>query len=123
MQEQSFITKVPNNSGLGRLNDNEIPEEIKHWNWGAFFLGYLWGIGNDVWISLLSVIPLVNIVMAFILGANGNRWAWESRLWPDTYRFQKRQKGWAVWGIVLFCLGVLYFGIAIMVSVLTTLNN
>ncbi len=57
----------------------EVPAEIKKWNWGAFFLSWIWGIGNQVWISLLGLIPIVNIVMIFVLGAKGNEWAVESQ--------------------------------------------
>ncbi|WP_281405489.1 hypothetical protein [Mesorhizobium sp. B2-6-4] len=25
----------------------EIPAELDRWNWGAFFLNWIWGIGNS----------------------------------------------------------------------------
>ena len=33
-----------NTSGYGSLAS--MPPEIRHWNWGAFFLTWIWGIGN-----------------------------------------------------------------------------
>lgn len=47
----------------------EIPAELDRWNWGAFFLNWIWGIGNSTFIALLALIPIVNIVMIFVLGA------------------------------------------------------
>ena len=57
----------------------EIPPELDRWNWGAFFLNWIWGIGNSTYIALLMFVPLVNIVMIFVLGAKGSRWAWLRR--------------------------------------------
>ncbi|HLH89365.1 MAG TPA: hypothetical protein VKX28_13005 [Xanthobacteraceae bacterium] len=37
-----------------------VPPEIRRWNWGAFPLHWIWGIGNDTYIALLTLIPLVN---------------------------------------------------------------
>ncbi|MCK5641018.1 MAG: hypothetical protein KAJ19_09485, partial [Gammaproteobacteria bacterium] len=61
---------MENTSGQGELA--EIPPEISGWNWGAFLLSWIWGIGNSVWIALLCLIPCVGFVMAFVLGAKGN---------------------------------------------------
>ena len=55
-----------------------LPPEVKRWNWGAFFLNWIWAIGNEVWIGLLALIPYVNIVMVFVLGAKGSEWAWKT---------------------------------------------
>ena len=47
----------------------EIPPELDRWNWGAFFLNWIWGIGNSTFIALLTLIPGVNFIMIFVLGA------------------------------------------------------
>ncbi|VFS51713.1 hypothetical protein [Budvicia aquatica] len=61
---------MENSSGKGALA--EIPAEIRGWNWGAFFLHWIWGIGNNTFIAFLVFIPFVNLVMPFVLGAKGN---------------------------------------------------
>lgn len=66
-------------SGLGK--QSVVPPEVKGWNWGAFLLNWIWGIGNSTYIALLMFVPLVNIFMFFILGAKGNEWAWKNRTW------------------------------------------
>jgi len=58
---------MDNTSGQGTLS--QLPPEIKGWNWGAFFLSWIWGLGNGTYIALLCLIPFVNIVMIFIPGA------------------------------------------------------
>jgi len=61
-------------SGQGK--NSVIPPEIKGWNWGAFFLNALWGIGNSTYIALLMFVPFVNFIMPFVLAIKGNQWAW-----------------------------------------------
>ena len=98
----------PNTSGTGR--DAVVPPEVDRWNWGAFLLSWIWGLGNRVYISLLSLIPLVGVVMAFVLGAKGSEWAWRKKTWPSVERFKAVQRQWAVAGLivwgVLIALGI-----------------
>ncbi len=77
-----------------------VPPAIKRWNWGAFWLGIIWAVCNRVWIGLLMLVPIVNIVMPFILGAKGGQWAWVSRDWDGLEHFQRAQKMWSIWGWV-----------------------
>jgi len=87
-------------SGLGK--GSPVPEEIKGWNWGAFFLNWIWGIGNSTYVALLVFIPFVNFVMPFVLGAKGNQWAWQNRMWRDVDHFKSVQKKWRNAVIILF---------------------
>lgn len=78
----------------------EIPRELDRWSWGAFFLNWIWGLGNNTYIALLMFVPLVNVIMIFILGARGNAWAWRNKAWRDVDHFKRVQKAWALWGLV-----------------------
>lgn len=78
----------------------EIPRELDKWNWGAFFLNWIWGIGNRTYIAFLMFVPLVNLVMIFVLGARGSAWAWENKPWRDVEHFKRTQRAWAIWGLV-----------------------
>ena len=64
-----------------------------------------WGIGNNTFIALLALIPLFGIVMAFVLGARGSRWAWQNGRWDSVEHFQRVQRLWATWGVVLWIAG------------------
>jgi hypothetical protein len=91
-----------NTSGGGPLA--AVPPEVDRWNWGAFLLGWIWGIAHNTWISLLLFVPVVNIVMPFVLGARGSRWAWRNRRWDSVARFRAAQRRWAIAGVLV--LGV-----------------
>ncbi len=97
-----------------------LPAELHGWNWGAFFLSWIWGIGHRTWISLLAFIPFANIVMPFVLGAKGNEWAWQNRPFASVEQFKQTQRAWTIWGAVMFgvslLLAILFFG-AIMAMV------
>jgi Cytochrome oxidase complex assembly protein 1 len=102
-------------SGLGK--GSRVPPEIRKWNWGAFFLNWIWGIGNSTYIAFLMFIPLVNFVMPFVLGAKGSEWAWRNRAWRDVAHFKSAQKKWALWGLatwVVFIPAIVSIPFAVM---------
>jgi hypothetical protein len=106
MPEKSVEDKrktTRNTSGQGFLT-GDVPPEIKEWNWGAFFLTWIWGIGNRVWLALIALVPfpLVGIAMMVLLGIKGNEWAWQSKKWDSVEQFRHRQRIWMYWGIAAF---------------------
>lgn len=100
-----------NNSGKG--NNLKTPSGLKKWNWGAFFLTWIWGLGNGTFIPLLSLLPILNFIMPFYLGINGHRMAWESRYWSDVASCNRTQRKWGIagliWHVFLIVLLLLYF--------------
>ena len=115
-KSKAAAATTANTSGQGK--DAVIPEEIRGWNWGAFLMNWIWGIGNKVWIALLCFIPFVNWVMPFVLGAKGNKWAWQSKTWNSIEHFKKTQRTWMRWGIALLCLALVIGALAAAISVL-----
>ncbi len=99
--------QVENTSGRGK--EAILPDSLRGWNWGAFLLNVVWGIGNSTYIALLMFIPFVNIVMLFVLGAKGNRWAWANRPWRDVEHFRRVQRNWTIVGVILVSIFVLSF--------------
>jgi hypothetical protein len=82
---------------------DEIPPELNRWNWGAFLLTWIWGVGNGVFISLLVFIPFLGfLIMPFVLGAKGNAWAWKTRRWDSAEHFRNVQRRWAFWAVVIW---------------------
>ena len=106
--------KSLNNSGQGKTA--ALPIELSGWNWGAFFLSWIWGIGNNTWIALLTFIPVLNFIMIFVLGAKGNEWAWQNKRWNSFEHFIKVQKLWAIWGLVLFLVSILFMFFVIIAA-------
>jgi len=95
------------------IKNNEsgtIPDGIKGWSWGAFLLNWIWAIGNKTWIGLLALIPYVGVIMAIILGIKGREWAWKNKEWESVEHFNRVQKKWSFWGVLLF-VGIFVIGI------------
>ena len=88
----------------------EIPPELDRWNWGAFLLNWIWGIGNNTFIALLVFVPLLGLVMPFVLGAKGSRWAWRNGHWEGVDHFKRVQRAWAKWAVILYCGVIVLFG-------------
>lgn len=93
---------MENTSGQGSAAP--VPPEIDRWNWGAFLLNWIWGIGNNTFIALLMFVPLVNVVMAFVLGAKGSTWAWRNKRWDSIEHFKQTQRKWAIWSVIVYAL-------------------
>jgi hypothetical protein len=95
-------TIMENTSGQGV--SATVPGEIDKWNWGAFLLNWIWGIGNNTYIAFLMFVPLVNFIMPFVLGAKGSSWAWRNKRWDSVEEFKAVQRKWARWGVAVLAL-------------------
>jgi hypothetical protein len=92
----SQINLCDNTSGMGSMA--ALPPGLGDWNWGAFILTWIWGIGNNVWWSLLVFVPYLGLlVMPWVLAFKGNEWAWQSKRWQSVEHFKSVQHTWAVW--------------------------
>jgi len=100
-------TPIENTSGHGQAAT--VPAEIDRWNWGAFLLTWIWGIGNNTFIALLMFVPFANLVMPFILGIKGSAWAWRNKRWESVEAFKATQRKWARWGVIGVVLMLLVF--------------
>lgn len=110
-------TLFVNNSGQGP--NVTVPEEVADkFNWGAFLLSWIWGLGNKTYITLvmlatvvLAFIPIVNFVsgmvqlgLAIWFGIKGNEWAWQNKKFESVEAFHAYQKKWVVAGIILLAV-------------------
>jgi Cytochrome oxidase complex assembly protein 1 len=107
---------MENTSGGG--SKSVVPPEIDRWNWGAFLLTWIWGIGNSTFIALLMFVPFVNLVIWFVLGAKGSAWAWQNKHWESVEQFKRTQRKWALCGTIVPVLFVLLFG-----SIVSTMKH
>jgi len=122
------------------LNDSGqhagVPAEIVgRWNWGAFFLYWLWclnhglvpqGIGILVAGFLLRMVHVPGLSLIFVLavaiylGANGNKLGWQNRRFEGGLpEFIEVQKAWAKWGIIVL---VVSFGLGILLGILAAIG-
>ncbi|AXV65889.1 MULTISPECIES: hypothetical protein [Pseudoalteromonas] len=106
--EASLEIPTENNSGQGKVG--ELPEGVKGFSWGAFFLSWIWAIGNSTWIGLLALVPYIGFIVSIYLGFKGREMAWQNKRWDSVEHFQRVQKQWSFWGVLivggLFILGI-----------------
>ena len=127
-----ILLEEDNSSGEERGGPPEI--ESLHWNWGAFFCGWLWcffhrtlGIGLLVIAAgiflaafTLFILPsgyaLPSELMAVVLfglccylGMHGHQFAWERRRFPGgVSQYLAVQRAWAVGGAAAFGVSALF---------------
>ncbi len=93
-----------------RPEPKEIPAELDRWNWGAFLLNWVWGIGNNTFIALLTLVLFIGIlIMPFVLGAKGSAWAWRNGRWDGVEHFKRVQRSWAIWGAIIWVAAIVLF--------------
>lgn len=114
----------------------EIAMDHKGWNWGAFLLGWIWGVGHNCWwplfvtiginlVSYLLVIaaPVIGVIvyslsctlqlgMAIYLGAKGNSIGWQNGCFENVDHFRKKERNWTIaalviWGLYIIVLLIL----------------
>ena len=101
-----------NNSGEG---SSVVPEGVKGWSWGAFFWNWIWALGNSTYIGLLALVPYVGFIMAFYLGFKGRELAWKNKRWDSLEHFNRVQRSWTKWGLIVF-VGVFVLGIVAAIA-------
>ena len=116
------------------MNNFEITTEIKNkFNWGAFFLGWIWGLFNKSYITLLQIPiafipfigPVINIGLAVWFGKKGNEWALKNKHFNNLEEFIKFQNNFirafiyiSLPALIILCLYFKYiaFGITSIYS-------
>jgi hypothetical protein len=96
----------------------EVPPEARRWNWGAFLLTWIWGLGNGTYNAFLVFIPVFGIIWVFVLGFKGGEWAWKNRHWDSVEHFKSTQRKWAIAGLIFLLVPVV-----IMVFVVIAMVN
>jgi hypothetical protein len=108
LENVDLLQNELNNSGGG---DRIIPPAgIKGWSWGAFLLNWIWAVFNKTWIGLLCFVPYVGVVVSIYLGVKGRELAWRNKRWESVEQFNRVQRTWSIWALVL-TLGVVGIGI------------
>lgn len=103
-----------NNSG--DRNAIICPPGVKGWSWGAFLLNWFWAIFNKTWIGLLAFIPYVGVIVSIYLGIKGRELAWRNKRWDSLEHFNRVQRSWSIWGLVLI-VGVAGIGILAAIAI------
>ena len=124
------------NNNSVQMENVEVPDSVvNHFNWGAFLLTWIWGIGNKSYITLwyfvallFSIIPMVGSFIPFGVGiwfgVKGNEWAWKNKHFESVEKFHEYQKKWAIWGVISFVLAIILMGLMLsFVSVIFSTSS
>ncbi len=98
MENENMTTNYPRGG-------QPTEEDLKGWNWGAFFLNWIWALNHKYMLGLLALVPCVGFVMAIYMGIKGNQIAWESGRFATLEEMKKCQKVWMMWGLGIFAVG------------------
>lgn len=93
-----------------------LPDGVKGWSWGAFFLNGIWAIGNRTWIGLLAFVPYLGWLVAIWLGFKGREMAWKNRKWDSLEHFNRVQRRWSQWGVGIMIAAALLGVLAALVA-------
>ena len=118
-----------NTSGQGTYST--IPHAVKKWSWGAFVLGPIWSIANNVkfgcLLYILFFVPYVNFIaipfISILAGIKGREWAWRDKRWEDLDQFNRIQIKWDNWGKGVFYLTIVVIVIIILAALSYSNNN
>ena len=92
----------------------QLSEPLSRWNFGAFFLAPLWGLGNRVYWAVLTIIPYMGWPVAAIAGFRGNEFALRSIEWRSEEEFLHVQRIWNQ--IPLYVIGYVAFVVLAIVA-------
>lgn len=111
------------NNNLSNDNAVLLEKELRIFNWGAFFIPWLWALFNKVWLivalgmivafifvnnlgaaQLLEYSPIDILVFIFsvLVGFTGNRFAWECKNYQSLEKFKKEQRLQSVIILIVF---------------------
>jgi len=98
-----------------KTNKFDFPLGMDRFNWGAFFLGWIWAAFME---SVTGVILSLCLgwIGNLILGFHGNKMAWQSRNFKDLEEFIRVQEEWTRWGLIFFIVSFSTSIIATIVS-------
>ena len=135
IQEPSY-NPVPNSRLQSMYIENrsstvQIERELGKWNWGAFYFGWIWGVFNKVYVSLVQLVisvlsfavtilglgiitpifGLINIGISIWLGVKGSEMAWDNGAYRNLEHFRTSRHNWNVAAAIVF--GIFIFIIII----------
>ena len=131
--KRSTTSDLANNSGQGP--DSPVLDIVaKRFNWGAFLLTWIWGLGNRTYITLLVFVGVILGIIPFIgwliplglsiwFGIKGNTWAWQNRKWKSVEHFHEVQRKWAIAAAILYVAGLVLNVIILFMLILPAFTS
>ncbi len=117
---QQIYNAVPTRPAL----TPEQEQYLDKFHWGSFYFNWIWALCNElvVYGLIALVISLFTsgigvLIIAFVFGFKGNRWAWGKSKTATFEEFAKRQEPWDKWGKILFIISIVLFVLYLLIFV------
>lgn len=123
------VTTETTKPASGGVN-GPMPDELRGFNWGAFFFSWIWGLNNKSYLTLITLVVagissythytsiyLINLALLIWFGFKGNEWAWQNRKFENAEQFKAVQRKWMIWGLVLIIIVVVLGGIMLSAGI------
>lgn len=121
----------------GFANSQPNSDDLKKFNWGAFFLTWIWGLNHKYPLALIALalgiigmavrdpsmaaisilLSIAQLGFAIWLGIKGNSIAWNSGRFATVDEMHKCQVIWVKWGIGVAIVGCLFCVGAVVVAI------
>ncbi len=109
------------------LNNSRLEKELSKWNWGAFYFGWIWGVFNKVYVSLVQLVVsllsfavtlmgmgiispifgLIGLGISIWLGVKGSRMAWDNGAYRNIEHLRTSRHNWNMAAAIVFGISVL----------------
>lgn len=118
---QGFNQQVYNATPRRPALTPEQEEYLDKFQWGPFTFSWIWALCNELVVyGLIAIVICLftsgigGLVIAFVFGFKGNRWAWEKSKTASFEEFVSKQEPWNNWGKILF-FGCIALGALILI--------
>lgn len=115
----------------------QVERELAKWNWGAFFFGWIWGVFNKVYVSLVQlvvsvlsfaiaimglgiispILGLINMGISIWLGVKGSKMAWDNNAYRNLEHFRSSKHNWNVAAAIVFGVTILFIIISLLLFI------
>ena len=125
------VRQISNNYNY-KKQPKELPYELQRFNWGAFFLTWMWGLGNNSKITLWALVVFIpyigwiaSLPICIWFGIKGNEWAWRNMRWKNVAHFNAVQRNWVLGAFIwlLIILVTLFFYAAIFATIAAAISG
>lgn len=130
-------SNIQHRSEPAKQSSSQVDHELSKWNWGAFYFGWIWGVFNNVYISLVQLVVgiftfalnviglnviapifgIINIGISVWLGVKGSKMAWENGAYRNLEHFRTSRYNWNKAAAIVFAISILFTIIALILFI------
>ena len=133
VQHQSLPPFAPVSSASTDV-PQDVPQEIRHWNWAAFFFNWIWALARGLYAWAIAGIAIIVLVgplwflfplfiiaswaLCIFLGVKGNELDWKRGHYQSVAEFRQSHRRWTVAGKIFLVVFVVLLSLSVAALVL-----